>query len=99
MLVMLETVAGAFPAPPPTTIAFAANTAEVVSADTELAYSTPPDVNGVAPDNPVPPLAVATVPVTLDAVPVVFWFSVGISAATIARKLGTPAVPFGDAKT
>lgn len=30
---------------------------------------------------PVPPLATATMPVTLDAVPVVFWFSVGTSAA------------------
>lgn len=47
---------------------------------------------------PVPPLATATMPVTLDAVPVVFWFSVGISAATMARKVGTPATPFGAAK-
>lgn len=35
---------------------------------------------------PVPPLATATVPVTLAAVPVVFWFSVGTSAATIAAN-------------
>jgi hypothetical protein len=44
-------------------------------------------------------LAIATVPVTLDAVPVVFWFSVGISAATTALNVGTPAVPSGAAKT
>jgi hypothetical protein len=44
---------------------------------------------------PVPPLATATVPVTFDAVPVVFWFSVGISAAAIARNVGTPDEPLG----
>ena len=70
MLVMLETVDGATPAPPPTTKAFAANSAELASADVELAYRTPPDVNGVAPDNPVPPLAVANVPAT-DTAPLV----------------------------
>ena len=47
---------------------------------------------------PVPPLATATVPVTLAAVPVVFWFRVGISAATTARNVGTPEEPFGAAK-
>ena len=47
---------------------------------------------------PVPPLATATMPVTLDAVPVVFWLSVGTSAATIARKVGAPAEPSGAAK-
>lgn len=47
---------------------------------------------------PVPPLAIATTPVTLLAVPVVFWFSVGTSAATIARKVGAPAEPLGAAK-
>jgi hypothetical protein len=40
-------------------------------------------------------LATATVPVTLAAVPVVFWLSVGTSAATIARNVGVPAVPLG----
>lgn len=33
------------------------------------------------------------------AVPVVFWFNVGTSAATIALKVGTPELPFGDANT
>ena len=47
---------------------------------------------------PVPPFATATIPVTFAAVPVVFWLSVGISAPTIALKVGTPAVPFGAAK-
>ena len=47
---------------------------------------------------PEPPLATATMPVTLDAVPVVFWFSVGTSAATMARKVGVPAEPLGAAK-
>ena len=47
---------------------------------------------------PVPPFATATVPVTLAAVPVVFWFSVGISAGKTALNVGTPAVPFGAAK-
>lgn len=48
---------------------------------------------------PVPPLAIATVPVTFEAVPVVFWFRVGTSAATNARNVGTPADPLGEAKT
>ena len=38
------------------------------------------------------------VAVILAAVPVVFWFSVGMSAATIARYVGAPADPFGAAK-
>lgn len=41
----------------------------------------------------------ATVPVTLDAVPVVFWFSVGTSAATNARNVGVPEPDVGPAKT
>jgi hypothetical protein len=48
---------------------------------------------------PVPPLTTATTPVTFPAVPVVFWLSVGTSAATIARNVGTPAEPFGAART
>ena len=48
---------------------------------------------------PVPPFATATVPVTFEAVPVVFWLRVGMSAATRVRKVGTPAVPFGAART
>jgi hypothetical protein len=39
---------------------------------------------------PVPPLAGATIPVTLAAVPVVLWFNVGKSAATAID--GTPVV-------
>lgn len=35
---------------------------------------------------------------TLPAEPVVFWFNVGMSAATMARKVGTPAVPSGAAR-
>ena len=37
------------------------------------------------------------VAVMFAAVPVVFWFRVGTSAATIARKDGFPADPFGAA--
>ena len=37
---------------------------------------------------PVPPLAMATVPVTLAAVPVVFWLSVG-------KLLSEAALPVG----
>jgi hypothetical protein len=33
------------------------------------------------------------------AVPVVFWFNVGISAATIALNVGAPELPLGAAKT
>jgi hypothetical protein len=33
------------------------------------------------------------------AVPVVFWFKVGMSAATIALNVGTPAEALGAAKT
>ena len=39
---------------------------------------------------PVPPLRIATVPVTFAAVPLVFWLSVGKSPAT--AMLGTPVV-------
>jgi hypothetical protein len=72
---MFDRVKGADPEPPPTTIAFEPNNAELASADCELAYRTPPDVNGVAPDNPVPPLAVANVPATVTA-PAVAVFGV-----------------------
>lgn len=41
-------------------------------------------------DCPVPPLAIATIPVTFAAVPVVFWLSVGKSAATAIDR--TPVV-------
>lgn len=43
---------------------------------------------------PVPPLAIATVPVTLAAVPVVFWFRVGKSAATAIVNAPVPVVDF-----
>jgi hypothetical protein len=46
----------------------------------------------------VVPLGSAGVPLRFAAVPVVFWFRVGRSAATIARKLGAPALPPGAAK-
>jgi hypothetical protein len=36
--------------------------------------------------------------VAVAALPVVFWLSVGTSAATIALNVGTPAVPFGAAR-
>ena len=36
--------------------------------------------------------------VRVAALPVVFWLSVGISAATTARNVGTPAKPVGAAK-
>lgn len=36
--------------------------------------------------------------VTDAAVPVVFWLSVGMSAATIALNVGAPAVPLGAAR-
>ena len=35
--------------------------------------------------------------VTVPALPVVFWLSVGISAATMARNDGVPLEPFGEA--
>jgi hypothetical protein len=44
-------------------------------------------------------IPVARVAVVADpADPVVFWFSVGTSAATIVLKVGTPAAPLGAAK-
>ena len=45
-------------------IELAAPCAVVVSAETEDAYITPLEVNGVAPPKLVPPLAVGKVPVT-----------------------------------
>ena len=47
---------------------------------------------------PVPPFVTATVPVTFEAVPVVFWLRVGMSAAASARNVGTPAAPLGAAR-
>ena len=42
--------------------------------------------------DPVPPLTMATMPVTFDAVPVVDWFKVGISAAKIAPHTGAALI-------
>jgi hypothetical protein len=36
--------------------------------------------------------------VTVPAFPVVFWFKVGISEATIALNVGAPALPLGAAR-
>ena len=44
------------------------------------------------------PSVLLLVAVTFSAVPVVFWFSVGMSAATMARKDGVPAAPLGAAR-
>ena len=48
--------------------------------------------------SPVPPLLNVTALATLPAEPVVFWFSVGMSAATTALNVGAPAEPLGAAK-
>ena len=42
---------------------------------------------------PVPPLATETVPVTLDAVPVVFWFRVGNVQLVRVPEDGVPSAP------
>ena len=89
---MFDRVKGADPAPPPTTIAFEPNNAELASADCELAYRTPPDVNGVAPDNPVPPLAVANVPATVTAPPVAL---AGVSPVVPNEIVVTPDAAAG----
>ena len=47
---------------------------------------------------PVPPLLIATTPVTLLAVPVVLWFNVGISLVVIVLNDGTPDELTGEAK-
>ncbi len=43
---------------------------------------------------PVPPLAIATTPVTFAAVPVVFWLRVGKSAAIAMLRTPVPVVDF-----
>ena len=43
-------------------------------------------------DVPVPPLAIATTPVTLDAVPVVFWFNVGNVQLAKLPDVGVPKI-------
>lgn len=48
---------------------------------------------------PVPPEATAKVEDRPAAVPVVFWFSVGMSLAARARKDGTPSAALGAAST
>ena len=47
---------------------------------------------------PVPLLFIVRALVTPPAEPVVFWFRVGISAATIERREGIPVEPFGVAQ-
>ena len=74
------------------------NAMEVMSVFAPLFAADRFDLALVASVAPVPPLAIATVPVTLDAVPVVFWFKVGMSAATTALNVGAPAEPLGAAK-
>ena len=49
------------------------------------------------PDSSIVKLVVSNLGV-LAAVPVVFWFSVGTSAAASARNVGVPEEPFGAAK-
>lgn len=46
-----------------------------------------------------PVIAMVRPVVSVAALPVVFWFNVGMSAATTARNVGTPDDPFGAAKT
>jgi hypothetical protein len=53
------------------------------------------EVPGAAPPEELKVTELATEP----ACPVVFWLSVGTSAATIARKPGVPDTPSGEAKT
>ena len=88
-------------------VAFVAVAALPVMLIAQLPEAPLPVVDGTpravcAPDcvvAPVPPFAIATVPVTLDAVPVVFWFNVGMSAAVRERNVGAPDDPLGDANT
>lgn len=51
----------------------------------------------VVPANAPPLVAKVNAFTTEPALPLVFWFKVGISAATNALKLGVPAEPFGEA--
>ena len=65
--------------------------ADPVGANTSVPITKPRFV--LAPDAvvlPVPPLATATVPVTLDAVPVVFWLSVGNVQLAKSPEAGVP---------
>ena len=47
---------------------------------------------------PAPPLLMVSALATEPAEPVVFWFNVGMSAATTARNVGTPPTPLGAAR-
>jgi hypothetical protein len=63
--------------------------ADPVGANTSVPITNPRFV--LAPDvvvAPVPPFKTATVPVTLDAVPVVFWLKVGKEVRLAAEPLG-----------
>ena len=55
-------------------------------------------LNVVPEASPEPPLLNVTALATEPADPVVFWFSVGMSAATTALNVGAPAEPLGAAK-
>jgi hypothetical protein len=60
------------------------------------AVFTPGRLMFAEPLNDTPPMVRAVVRVAAE--PVVFWFNVGMSDATIARKVGTPAAALGAAK-
>lgn len=80
-----------------------------VEADVEMPVPPKPAATAVPCHTPVPMVPTVTrfasdvrvvfeEAVILAAVPDVFWFSVGTSAATIFRKAGAPIIPLGDAR-
>jgi hypothetical protein len=54
--------------------------------------------NNLPPDSSIVKFVVSSLGVDA-AVPVVFWFNVGMSAETIALNVGAPEEPLGAAKT
>jgi hypothetical protein len=74
--------------------------AEPLGARTSVPMTKPRFVRAVAVVvAPVPPLATATVPVTLDAVPVVFWLKVGNEVRDAADPVGAnTSVPMTNPK-
>ena len=70
----------------------------LVALDVTVNVCAEPPLNVAEPDRPVPDVAKVNEFATEPAEPVVFWLSVGISAATIALNVGAPAAPLGAAK-
>lgn len=101
-VMFVPTSADGVPSAGVTKVGLVANTAAPVPVSSVNAPASWAEVNEPSdvalPAEVTAPVRLALV-VTVAALPVVFWFSVGMSVATIARNVGAPAEPLGAAST